>query len=118
MDTERIAIVEREDGQAVVVSLQGRLDTLSSPAAAETIAGVTRRHPRALVLDLGRLTYTSSSGLRVMLTALKEMQKGGGTLSIVGPQPHVMEVLSSTGFDRIIPIYSDVAAAVQAAEKK
>lgn len=118
MDTEDITVSERSEGQAVVVSLQGRLDASSSPAAAEAIAAVTGRRPHAVVLDLGGLTYTSSSGLRVMLTALKEVRKGGGDLSIAGPQPRVRDVLVTAGFDRIIPIHPDVGEAVQAAEKK
>ncbi|WP_067048964.1 STAS domain-containing protein [Methanofollis ethanolicus] len=118
MNTEEIAVSERSEGQAVVVSLQGRLDAVSSSAAAEALAAVTVRHPPAVVLDLGGLTYTSSSGLRVMLTALKEMRKGGGDLSIAGPQPRVRDVLVTAGFDRIIPIHPDVGEAVQAAEKR
>lgn len=118
MDREEVVVSERSEGDVVVVSVQGRLDAASSPAAAEALAAVTGRRPRAVVLDLGGLTYTSSSGLRVMLAALKEVRKGGGALSIAGPQPRVRDVLVTAGFDRIIPIHPGVGEAVQAAEKR
>ena len=56
-----------------------------------------------LTLDLEKLEYISSAGLRVLLAAHKEMTKKGG-MKLINVNEIVMEVLEITGFTSILTI--------------
>ena len=86
----------------MTVCVEGRLDTSSAPVledrVRENIDGITR-----LVFDLKGLDYISSSGLRVLLSAQKVMNKQGEMLvSNVGE--NIMEIFDVTGFTDILTI--------------
>lgn len=81
---------------AAVMTLEGRLDTSTAPeleAELETLLPAVT----ALTLDLAKLEYISSAGLRVLLKAQKEMCRRGGMKLIRVPEA-VMEVFDITGF--------------------
>ena len=82
--------------------LEGRLDTVTAPeleaALQEGIAGIT-----ALTLDLEKLEYISSAGLRVLLYAHKRMS-GKGSVKVTHVNETVMEIFEVTGFSDILDI--------------
>ena len=83
-------------------TLEGRLDTVTAPEfdkeLQESLDGVTD-----LTLDLEKLEYISSAGLRVLLSAQKTMTKQG-TMRLVHVTDTVMEILEVTGFVDILTI--------------
>ena len=90
------------NGAALTVALDGRLDTMTSPKLEEdlrsSIAGIT-----SLTLDLEKLEYISSAGLRVLLAMQKIMNKQGQML-LRNVNEAVMEVFEVTGFADILSI--------------
>lgn len=86
----------------LTLSIEGRLDTLTAPELEKTIdndlGGIEK-----LVLDLEKLDYISSAGLRVLLHAEKIMQRLGG-MRIKNVSETVMEIFAVTGFDEILTI--------------
>lgn len=95
-------ILKNQDGNALSLALQGRLDTTTAPQLEETLHasldGVTE-----LTLDFAELKYISSAGLRVILSAQKVMNKQG-SMKLVNVNPAVMEVFEITGFSDILTI--------------
>ena len=89
------------DGVNVTIAVTGRVDTTTAP---EFEAGLRLAGTETLTLDLSGVPYMSSAGLRCLLTAQKTMMAGGGTMTIVGVRPAVMEVLELTGFSNILTI--------------
>lgn len=90
---------------------QGRIDaTNAGQCEAELLALIDQSGP-SVMLDLSHLSYVSSAGLRVMLLGAKRAKAAGGKVVIVGAQTAVAEVLRMSGFDRIIPLAEDAAAA-------
>ena len=81
---------------AAAVVLEGRLDTGTAPEL-ETELTALMSGINELVLDMGKLEYISSAGLRVLLKAQKEMSRKGGMKLIHVPEA-VMEVFDITGF--------------------
>ena len=69
-------IVKKEEGQALCVALEGRLDTTTAPQLEgelkSALDGIT-----SLTLDMTKLEYISSAGLRVLLSAQKQMNAKG-----------------------------------------
>ncbi len=97
-----LKINKTADAGKVNISLEGRLDTVTSPELdaelKETLEGITE-----LTLDFAGLEYVSSAGLRVLLAAQKTMMNQG-TLKIVNVNDVVMEIFEVTGFTDILKI--------------
>jgi len=95
-------IDKRIEEQKMFLKLSGRLDTTTAPdldsAIKEQIADINE-----LEMDFTDLDYISSAGLRVLLSAQKEMSKKGG-MKLTGVQDTVMEVFEVTGFADILTI--------------
>jgi anti-sigma B factor antagonist len=95
-----------------VVVISGRMDAHSSTEAGVNINGLIEGGSRRIVVNLGGLEYISSSGLRVLLSALKQLKKEGGALKLASLQPSVREVFAMAGFDRIFSLFDDEESAV------
>lgn len=67
-----------------------------------------------LAIDMSKLEYISSAGLRVLLVVAKKVQQAKGKMVLFGLVPNVREVFSVSGFDRIYAIQSDTASALAA----
>lgn len=95
-------IVKNYDGSKLVVALEGRLDTTTAP---ELEAVFKEELPKAdsAELDFAKLEYISSAGLRVLLSAQKEMVRKGGMV-IRNVCPEIIEVFEITGFSDILTV--------------
>lgn len=98
-----MTITKTELNGAVVLKLEGRLDTTTAPDLEKTIEecknGITQ-----LTLDFDGLEYVSSAGLRVILSAQKLMNSKNGSMKIVNVNGSIMEVFEITGFSDILTI--------------
>ena len=90
------------EAEKLTVSPEGRLDTMTSPEFEKELlnllGGVSN-----LVLDMSKVEYVSSAGLRVILKAQKVMFNQG-EMKLVGVNENVMEVFEITGFSNILKI--------------
>ena len=88
--------------QATTIEVAGRLDTNTAPILDKTIQEDIKDVIN-LILDVKGVTYISSAGLRVLLSAQKKMQKIG-SMKVVNVCEAVMDVLEMTGFADILVI--------------
>lgn len=95
--------VETEE-KATTVSLSGQLDTLSSIDFEKEVVQIIEGPSSHVVLNCGELTYTSSAGLRLLLTLQKGMKSKGGTLCLKNVMPAIMDIFRITGFTSILTI--------------
>ncbi len=97
-----MTIEKKLEGTKLTISLEGRLDTMTSPQLEaefkQSLDGVTD-----LVIDLKDLAYISSAGLRVLLAAQKTMNKQG-SMVIRNANEDIMEIFDVTGFVDILTI--------------
>jgi len=68
---------------------------------------------RYLVLDLTAVDQIDSTGLGVMVGALKRMRAGDGQLRLVAARGDVVRLSHATGLDKVLPLYPDVATALK-----
>lgn len=82
------------DRQALTkqITLEGSLDTTTSPQFDEAIAPVLATDAMVIILDMANLSYVSSAGLRSVFKARKAMDGRGGTLLLVNVQDRVQKV--------------------------
>jgi anti-anti-sigma factor len=99
-------------GEVAIVKLTGRLDSSTAQPAEENFAQMLRGGTSRLAIDMSRLEYISSAGLRVLLVVAKKVQQAKGKMVLFGLVPNVREVFSVSGFDKILAIQSDADAAV------
>ncbi len=92
----------KRNAEETTIELEGRLDTITAPALDKTIGGDIEG-TKSLVLDLKKLEYISSAGLRVLLSAQKKMQKIG-SMKVINVCEEVMDVFEMTGFADILTI--------------
>ena len=91
------------NGTTLTVKPEGRLDTATSPELEKRMApemeGMTE-----IIIDMERVEYISSSGLRVLLVAEQEMQDRDGQMKVIHVNEHIMKILDITGFLDIITV--------------
>ena len=95
-----IEIIKNEN--EIIIEVEGRLDTNTAPTLEKTINENTEDNNN-LVLDLKKLEYISSAGLRVLLSAQKKMNKNG-SMKVKNVSEAVMAVFEMTGFADILVI--------------
>lgn len=82
--------------------LAGRLDSITAPMLEAEIFALLAA-VRSLTLDMGKLEYISSAGLRVILKAQKVLEKKDG-LKLTNVSAPVKDVLDITGFSDFLTI--------------
>ena len=82
-------------GEVVMV---GRLDATQCEAALEFLNAV----PEPRIIDLARLEYVASSGLRVFLLTQKRVRAAGSGLKLINVSAPIHDIFRYAGFDRII----------------
>ena len=93
--------IEKTNG-AVLMTLEGRLDTTTAPELEKAIND-EGESLKSLVLDFGGVDYISSAGLRVLLTAQKKMNVQG-SMELNNVSDAVMDIFEMTGFADILVI--------------
>lgn len=95
-------IYKKEDGNTLSVSLEGRLDTTTAPQLDEELNALLPGKTE-VVLDMEKLEYISSAGLRVLLSTQKIMNKQG-EMVIKNASEEVKEIFDVTGFSDILTV--------------
>lgn len=90
--------------QNLIISLTGRLDTMTSPQLEEEINRSDLDGIETVTLNLRELEYISSAGLRVVIMLYKNLEKLGGKLRLVNVNDMVMEIFSMTGMTDFLEI--------------
>ncbi|MCR5707292.1 anti-sigma B factor antagonist [Ruminococcus sp. YRD2003] len=89
-------------GNKMVIELEGRLDTITAPKL-DTYIRKSLEGIGELCIDMEKLEYISSAGLRVLLAAQKIMD-GQGRMVITGCREEILEIFDITGFTDILTI--------------
>lgn len=97
-----MTINKNQNGTALEIALEGRLDTMTAPEL-EAELNNSLQNADSLVLDFSKLEYISSAGLRVLLSAHKAMSNKGG-MKVTNVNEIVREVFEVTGFADILTI--------------
>ena len=105
----------RRFADVIVAEPVGRIDYTNAESfksALWPLLGQSHAEPGAFVLDLSRVNYISSVGLRVLMLAAKEMNAEQRKIAIAAPQPVVREILEISRFNMILAIFPSVREAL------
>jgi anti-sigma B factor antagonist len=103
---------QKTEGTATVVYLCGRLDAYAANDVEKKLNSLTATKHLHLVLNLKDLDYISSSGLRVLLAALKRATKHEGDIRLARVQQCVKDVFDIAGFTQFFKMYDEEEEAI------
>lgn len=109
-------IPEKTVGKVIVLSISGRLNASVANDVERKLNSLISSDQVRLVMELGQLEYISSSGLRVLLAALKRVKKEGGDIRLASLQTYVKEVFDIAGFIPLFRIFDKEGDAVESFE--
>ena len=90
---------------ALTISLSGEIDHHGArEMMAQLDDAIATRLPARLVLDLSGVTFMDSSGIAVLLRALRQEQHIGGTLRVTDIPAQARRVLDAAGVGRLITL--------------
>ncbi|UCD80179.1 MAG: STAS domain-containing protein [Desulfobacterales bacterium] len=101
-------ITQKEENGIVSISITGRLDADSAPEAEKVVKEALEGQTTRILFNLDALEYLSSAGLRVLLSAAKEMRRRDGKIVLCCLNEFVKEIFEVSGFQSLIPIAESV----------
>jgi anti-sigma B factor antagonist len=93
----------------MVVSLQGEVDLASAPQVRRSIYDLIDQGSHRLAIDFTEVDFMDSTGLGVLIGALKRLREHDGAMVLAGIKPAVARVFEVTGLDRIFTIHGSLA---------
>ena len=101
-------------GDVLIVTLPSRVDAARLKDIESLFAQRVADHHGKVLVDMSKVDFMASLGLRMLLIQQKESQHKGNDLRLSGLQPQIAEVFRKTRFDSMFTIYPDRDAALQA----
>ena len=100
---EYSSTVNRHEDQAEV-GVQGELDVYTASMLRQTLNDLLTDGATSLIIDMERLSYIDSTGLGVLVGALKQARDLGGDLRLRGLSAQAFNVFEITGLTRVFTI--------------
>jgi anti-sigma B factor antagonist len=108
--------LDRVDGGACVLSIEGELDLYTVPLLQRALAASLEDGPTRLVVDLTKCTLIDSTGLGALLKANKRFSDGSNVhIAVACPDPSIRKVFEITALNRIFALHETRAAALDGA---
>ena len=96
-------ITETRDYEVITITIEGRVDTNSSPQLQDAILKSFQK-VNQIILDFEQCAYVSSAGLRALLIGQKTASSKKGTMKLIHVPPILMNILKMSGFLNLLTI--------------
>lgn len=96
-------ITEVRENDVIIISIEGRVDTNTSPQLQESILKGFQK-VNHIILDFEKCAYVSSAGLRALLIGQKTANSKKGAMKLIHVPDILMSVLEVSGFINILTI--------------
>jgi anti-sigma B factor antagonist len=106
-------ITEKKQDGVFIFSLQGRLDSNTSPELEKRVFEAIGNGEMNLIIDFEILDYISSAGWRVLLKAAQELKRSNGKIVLCSMKDYIREVFEIAGFSSLLPLVSDMDDALK-----
>lgn len=90
-------ITIKDSQNVTVVELVGEIDANTAPKVQEEVLPLAQSGQKIL-LDMSQVPYTSSAGLRFLLSLSRQLTAQNGQLVLVGVSEDIKDTMSVTGF--------------------
>jgi anti-sigma B factor antagonist len=96
-----------------VLGVRGEIDVATSPEMRDHLVRLLEPQPELVIVDLTEVTFIDSTGLGVLVEAIRGARAGGGDLRLVVTQPHIIKLFELTGLDEVFRVVSSTKEAVR-----
>lgn len=104
-------ITTERTGTGCVIAVTGEVDVYTSPHLKREVAAALDDGCTDVIIDLGRTGFIDSSGLGVLVSALRKAKEQGGTMRLVCTEESILKIFRITGLDKVFPIFTAVEEA-------
>jgi anti-sigma B factor antagonist len=99
-----VSVTTGSDG-ALEVTLRGEIDYTNAAAVVEAVrAAVLRERPSAILVDMAEVVFLDSSGIAVLVKAMKAAREAAADFRVRAPRPKVLDQLRMTGLTELFPV--------------
>jgi anti-sigma B factor antagonist/stage II sporulation protein AA (anti-sigma F factor antagonist) len=108
-------LAQERYGDTLVLHLAGRVDSSTTDGLKSSLdlhVGNCRTGGDNLILDLSKVDYISSVGLRVLMLAARQSREQGGTIVVAALQPVVREIFEISRFNLVLQCFASVREAL------
>ncbi|MDA8370132.1 MAG: STAS domain-containing protein [Nocardiopsaceae bacterium] len=110
-----LKISRRSHADYAVVTVRGEIDLYTAPQMHSALVDALGDGAQRLIVDMSRVEFCDSTGISVLLSAMKRAREKDGELELVAPKPAVMKILEVTGLDAVFTIQETTDALPMAA---
>ncbi len=96
-----------------MVELDGKFDMAGAREVDSRFSALAGSE-RAVIVDLSRVSFLASMGLRTLIASAKSMSANGGRMVLFAPTREVENLLRISGTGTLIPVMPDLNAAIAA----
>jgi anti-sigma B factor antagonist len=109
-----LSLSARSVADRTVLEVGGEIDVYTAPSLRTKIISLVDDGTKVLIVDLTHVEFLDSTGLGVLVGALKRLRGIGGELAIVCDQERLLKIFRITGLDRVFTLHSSVESAAGA----
>ena len=108
-----IDVTTRQESGCTVVTVVGEVDVYTAPTLDEALSATLAEGNTCVVVDMTGVDFLDSTGLSVLVKALKRIREADGSLNVVVSADRVAKVFRLTGLDKVIPLHAALADALE-----
>jgi anti-sigma B factor antagonist len=106
-------VTDSEQPGVPVLNVRGEIDVATSPKFHELLTELIEHGPELLIVNLTDVSFIDSTGLGVLVGAVRGMRASGGDLRLVVTQPHIIKLLKLTGLDEVFSVLPNTSDAMR-----
>jgi anti-sigma B factor antagonist len=103
--------VEHDEAGPVVMRVTGEVDVVTAAPLRQELALHMGSHQPDLIVDVSGVTFMDSTGLGVLVRAVRQVRERGGRIELVSDEDPVMNLLRLTALADVLPVHKTVHAA-------
>jgi len=103
-----LTLTERESPPFHVVEVSGEIDVYTAPRLREVVVSAIESGHTRLVIDIEDVAFLDSTGLGVLVGALKRVRADNGSLDIICTSERLLRIFAITGLDKVFGLHASI----------
>ena len=103
-----LSLTSRAEGEFEIIEVGGEIDVYTAPKLREAIVAAVDAGHTNLIIDVQKVEFLDSTGLGVLVGALKRVRADGGSLDIVCTQERILKIFEITGLDKVFGLHTTI----------
>jgi anti-anti-sigma factor len=108
-------ITEKKIEDILLIAISGKIDIVSTKDL-EIFLDQAIYKSSKIVFDMAETEYINSSGLRILLAAIKRFKQNNGEMRLASPRPLIKNIFDISGLSNIFSIYQTLQEAIDSFE--